>query len=165
MYEQLSFMPALNIDEKVNFKYVCKKYRLTLVQEKTFTYNQKLQDVYSVVRFLKENIELQNEPEEVIVVLAVKTQLNVIGVFEVARGVINSCATSMREIFKRLIIANATSFIFAHNHPSGLSTPSAEDIEFTRKLKEAGNLLGIRLLDSVIISESSYYSFVEEQIL
>jgi DNA repair protein RadC len=53
----------------------------------------------------------------------------------------------------------ASSIIVCHNHPSGNTKPSAEDIEITNRLKEAGELMGIQLLDHIIISKNGYYSF------
>jgi DNA repair protein RadC len=67
-----------------------------------------------------------------------------------------------RESFKAAILANAAAVIVAHNHPSGSVDPSPEDIELSRRLREAGELLGIRVLDSIVIgSGTSIYSFID----
>ena len=67
-----------------------------------------------------------------------------------------------REAFKAAILANAAAVIIAHNHPSNSVEPSREDVELTRRLREAGELLGIRVLDSLVLGESeSLYSFVD----
>lgn len=66
-----------------------------------------------------------------------------------------------REVFYEAIRDNATSVIIAHNHPSGHTDPSLEDREVTRRLSEAGGILGIRILDHVIFSPKGYYSFLE----
>jgi DNA repair protein RadC len=65
-------------------------------------------------------------------------------------------------IFQGALKANANAIIIAHNHPSGNLDPSPEDREMTRRIKEAGALLEIRLLDSLILTSHSYTSFVEK---
>lgn len=66
-----------------------------------------------------------------------------------------------QEVFADAIIDRASAIIIAHNHPVGDLNPGKQDKEITTKIKEAGNLLGIRLLDHIIFNSKSYYSFVE----
>ena len=70
----------------------------------------------------------------------------------VSIGVLNLAIVHPREIFKLAIIQSANSIILVHNHPSGNVEPSKEDLEITQRLREAGDLLGIKILDHVIIS-------------
>jgi DNA repair protein RadC len=70
-----------------------------------------------------------------------------------------------RVIFATALKATATSLIVAHNHPSGNTRPSSEDIRLTKKLKEAGKLLEIEVHDHLIVSESNYYSMAEEGLM
>lgn len=70
----------------------------------------------------------------------------------VSIGILNMSIIHPREIFKLAIIKSACAIVAAHNHPSGNIEPSKEDIEITRRLKQAGELLGIELLDHVIVS-------------
>lgn len=72
-------------------------------------------------------------------------------IYQVSQGSLNQSIVHPRETFKAAILANAAGVILAHNHPTGDLTPSREDIEITRRLREAGELLGIRVLDHVII--------------
>ena len=72
---------------------------------------------------------------------------------------------SIRSIFSRAILCNANSIIVAHNHPSGIVKPSHEDISITRRIKEASEILDIKLIDHIIIGEDSYYSFKNEGLL
>ncbi len=65
-------------------------------------------------------------------------------------------------MFKAIILANAAAFIVAHNHPSGDPAPSRDDIEITRRLKEAAEILGVRFLDHIVIGRGRYVSFVED---
>ena len=68
---------------------------------------------------------------------------------------------SVREVFKPAIVGNAAALLLAHNHPSGDPSPSAEDIELTKRLRDAGELLGIRVLDHVILGDGKHYGFVD----
>ncbi len=86
----------------------------------------------------------------------------VIAIRIVSIGIVNRTIVHPREIFRSAIIDNAAAIIVAHNHPSGNLEPSLEDYEITRRLKEVGDLLGIKLLDHMIISQKGYYSFLEE---
>lgn len=79
----------------------------------------------------------------------------------VSIGTANQATVHPREVFQRAIGAGAIALVIAHNHPSGQTQPSDEDQNVTRQLKAAGELLGIRLLDHVIVSEGGYYSFLE----
>lgn len=81
------------------------------------------------------------------------------------RGGIASSVADVRVIFKMALEHYSTRIIVAHNHPAGSLKPSQEDINITNKIKEAGNLLEIELLDHLIIAQSKYYSFKEEGIL
>lgn len=77
-------------------------------------------------------------------------------------GTATSCQLHPRDIFKAAIAENAVGIIAVHNHPSGSLTPSLEDGNVTDRLKDAGKLLGIKLLDHIIVSRKGYYSFCEE---
>jgi DNA repair protein RadC len=83
----------------------------------------------------------------------------------IATGIANSCPVHAREVYQAAILSGAVSVLVAHNHPSGQCIPSAEDKALTKKLKEAGELLNIRLLDHVIVTESSHYSIMTEESL
>ena len=73
-------------------------------------------------------------------------------------GTINSNIVHPREVFRSAIEYSAVAVVLAHNHPSGIATPSTQDIDITKQLIEAGNLLGIKVLDHVIITKSTYVS-------
>lgn len=86
-----------------------------------------------------------------------------IGVFELSHGTFNATFMQPREIFTQLCLCGATAFIIAHNHPSGSIEPSQEDIEITQRLKKAGEMMNITLLDHIIIGDNSYLSFLERK--
>ena len=77
-------------------------------------------------------------------------------------GSVSASIVHPREIAKVLILASAATWVCVHNHPSGLPQPSKEDLELTRRLRDMGELLGIRLLDHVIIGTEKYVSMVED---
>lgn len=79
------------------------------------------------------------------------------------KGTLTNCYVHPREIFKYAIMKNAASIFVAHNHPSGLATPSADDIKLTKGIVEAGKIIGIPCLDHIIIGDGSYYSFQEDE--
>lgn len=81
----------------------------------------------------------------------------------IATGIANSCPVHAREVYQAAILSGAVSVLVAHNHPSGKCIPSAEDRIVTKKLKEAGELLNIKLLDHVIVTDSSHYSIMSDE--
>ena len=85
----------------------------------------------------------------------------VIGYSIVASGTGNCCAISARDLFQPALIVGALNLLCSHNHPSGNQEPSSADRQVTKSIKEAGELLGIKLLDHIIVTESSFYSFCE----
>lgn len=77
-------------------------------------------------------------------------------------GTVNSMVVHPREIFAQAIADYATSIVIAHSHPSGIPSPSQDDIETTRQLVQAGVLLGIPVEDHIVIGQGSYFSFREQ---
>ena len=114
------------------------------------------QDVAEVLRTL-----LQDEATEVFGIVCLTTKHRVIAYHEVSRGALDATLVHPREVFKAAILANAAAIVLAHNHPSGDPTPSSADTELTRRLVEAGELLGIQVLDHLIIGDGGYLSFRE----
>ena len=102
--------------------------------------------------------DLSNRTQELFVMLALNISNKVTGAFEVARGTLTSSLVHPREIFIRAILSGAASIIVAHNHPSGELDISAEDFKVTARIREAGELLGIRLFDHLVIAGGSHVS-------
>ena len=78
------------------------------------------------------------------------------------KGILNKSLVHPRDIFKEAYLLSACSFICIHNHPSGDASPSSNDIELTKRLKEIGNMHGIPILDHIIVGNNNYYSFFED---
>ena len=83
----------------------------------------------------------------------------------VSMGTVNASLVHPREVFERAIKHNAVDIILAHNHPSNKTDPSDQDITVTRRLSEAGNILGIQVIDHIIVSKSGYFSFREQNLI
>ena len=83
----------------------------------------------------------------------------------VCLGILNQAVTAPREIFRLAIMEGVLSLIVCHNHPSGSLQPSPEDRRFTSQIEKAGNIIGIKLLDHVIIGKEGHYSFSDEGVL
>ncbi len=105
--------------------------------------------------------EMRNYKKEVLKVILLDTKNVPISVKDVSVGTLNSSLAHPREIFKEAIKESANSIILVHNHPSGNCEPSNEDIEITKVLMKAGEHLGIKVLDHVIIGKEKYYSWRE----
>ncbi len=113
------------------------------------------QEVYEFFR------QLRTFDREVFCSLHLDTRNYVLGCEEVSRGSLSQSLVHPREVYKAAILGNAASIIVAHNHPSGDPAPSSEDHAVTQRLYDAGELIGIPLLDSVIIGCTQYYSIRE----
>lgn len=136
------------------------KFRLEIVKEKSGRYelekNAKSPEV--VVQIAKTVLKMDVQSEEIFVIYTLNIKNDITGIFEISRGSLNGSIVHPREVFKRAILQNAASIILLHNHPSGSSMPSGEDAEITKRLKECGELLGIKVVDHIIIGED-WYSF------
>lgn len=95
-------------------------------------------------------------------VVLLDTKNQIIVAEEISVGTLNASIVHPRDVFKAAIKRNANSIILIHNHPSGDPTPSNEDINITNRLLEAGNLIGIRVLDHIIIGDNKYISLKEK---
>ncbi len=100
---------------------------------------------------------------EVMALLTMDSQNRPINISVVSMGTLNSSLIHPREVFKTVILSNAAKFIIAHNHPSGDVVPSAEDVKITKRLQEAGKLMGVDMIDHIIVGHGEYYSFQENE--
>lgn len=139
------------------------KYTLELVRESSYLYEKKTirspQDAYDIATDV---LGLMKRPEEELWVFSLNTKNDVTGMLMVSRGSLSSSIVHPREVFKGALLNNAASIIAIHQHPSGNATPSREDIEVTKRLTEAGKILGVELLDHIVIGEGEYVSLKEK---
>ena len=115
------------------------------------------EDVVGLVRG-----RLKGKKKEHFLALLLDTRNQLIKVAEISVGSLDSSLVHPREVFKEAISATAASVIFAHNHPSGDPTASEDDIKLTKRLAEAGEIVGIDVLDHIIISDKNYLSLKRE---
>jgi len=135
-----------------------RRYRVSvrLVRERSGLYVPvELTGPEDTYRFLQ---DLEDFDRECFYALHLDSRHRVISCEEVSRGTVCSAPVHPREVYKGAILSNATAIIAAHNHPSGDPTPSADDRAITDRLYQAGDLLGIPLLDHVIIGDGRYES-------
>ncbi len=115
------------------------------------------EDVVSLLRG-----RLKDKKKEYFVVLLLDTRNQLIKTSEVSVGSLDASIVHPREVFKEAITGSAASVIFAHNHPSGDPAASEDDISLTKRLVEAGEIVGIDVLDHVIIGDKNYLSLKRE---
>lgn len=106
-----------------------------------------------IVQLAKGFLRMHEETEEYMYMICLNTKLMMTGLFEVSHGNVNSSVVGTREVFQKALLGNAVSIILMHNHPSGDCTPSVADIEITKRLVEAGKIVGVEVLDHIIIGK------------
>lgn len=143
-----------------------------LVKERAYNYkteNSHLESADKVVKMMCDVFQIHLRAEEYVYLLSLDTKCKVLGIFEVGHGTVNACLLHTREIMIRNVLCGASAFIVAHNHPSGELSISRDDVSTTKKLYEAGELMGIHLLDHIIIGredeKETYYSMAEHGLL
>jgi DNA repair protein RadC len=97
--------------------------------------------------------------KERFIALALDSKNRLMREITVSEGDLNSSIVHPREVFRPLIAMSAGAVIFVHNHPSGDPTPSQRDVDVTQRLRQVGDLLGIKVLDHVIVATAGFYSF------
>jgi len=118
---------------------------------------KKIRSTEDVVKLLKPR--MRDSKIELVKVVLCDANNRIIDVIDIAQGTPNESYPIIREIISKALQNFASGIIFVHNHPSGEPTPSREDENFTSELKEAGKIMGIKLLDHIIFGEESFYSF------
>ena len=109
--------------------------------------------------------DMRHLKQEHMKLLMLDTKTRLIGESLISKGTVNATLVSPRDLFIEALQKNAVSIILLHNHPSGEPTPSREDLLVTKRIKEAGSLIGIELLDHIIIGNNCYLSFAEKKLL
>lgn len=107
--------------------------------------------------------EIADEDREVFFVACLNTKNKIVAIHRVHVGSLNASIVTPRETFKAAIMNNTAAIICFHQHPSGDTTPSHEDIQTTRRLTESGKILGIQLLDHIIVSHTGDFTSLKEK--
>ncbi len=135
------------------------KIKMVKDRELRNEYDQKIGTPFSLYKILRTLLEEEDRENFLVISLDTKNHIN--GINVISTGTLNSSLVHPREVFKMAILNNSNSIIIAHNHPSGDTEPSNEDIKVTDRLVECGKILGIEVLDHIIVGEG-YYSFKEK---
>lgn len=134
---------------------------LKLVKEASIMYKERSvrspEDGYHLMKLF-----LEDKDREHFIVASLDTKNQPVSINVCHIGSLNASIVHPREVMKSAILSNAASIIVGHNHPSGLTEPSKEDIEVTKRLVEAGKLMGIELLDHIIVGDNRYTSLKEK---
>jgi len=109
--------------------------------------------------------EMRHLKKEVFKIILLNTKNHIIKYLDVSVGSLNSSIVHPREVFSEAVKAGCSGILLVHNHPSGDPEPSREDIETTQRLVNAGNILGIKVLDHVVIGDGKYISFKEQGLM
>lgn len=123
--------------------------------------DRKMNNPEKIVDLATKFLRMHEDSEEYMHMLCLNTKLEMTSVFEISHGNVNSSIVGTREVFQKALLANAVCIVLIHNHPSGDPTPSREDVEVTKRLVEAGDILGIQVLDHIIIGRPGYRSLKE----
>ena len=153
-------LKGLDVKKK---QYRINSYTVELVRDASIVADSRKADEPSKVAEIFRSF-IGNTDREIFAAILTDSRNKVIGINQVSVGTLSSSLVHPREVFKPAILACAAAIIVAHNHPSGDATPSPEDKVATRRIKEAGELLGIPLLDHVILGEN-FFSFREQGLL
>lgn len=148
----------------IKFKQIKAVYETLIIREDITNY-LKPGTRYSAPTQIFETFSfLRQETKEYFITLHLDGKNRILAVDVVSQGSLNQSIVHPRETFKTALLSSAAAIILIHNHPSGDPTPSGEDLAITRRLKEVGDLIGIKVLDHIVIGEE-YMSFVERGIL
>ena len=136
---------------------------LKIKREKTVTMNEKLDSSVRAGEFLVRYIGSSDRENFVVIALSGQNQINCIQTISV--GTVSETIVHPREVFKIALLSNASNIIIAHNHPAASLTPSKADIDTTKRIQQAGEIIGIKVLDHIIVNDTKYISFVERGLM
>lgn len=168
-YQSVARLASLDISELSSIKGIGKAKALTLIS--AFELGRRAAIIESFDEKTKFNSpeafaayfipKLRDLNNEVFIAVMLNTSNQIIREVKVSEGILDACLAHPREIFKFAILENSSSVAIIHNHPSGNPEPSQEDILLTKQLKQAGDILNIKVIDHIIIAKNSYYSFAQ----
>ena len=118
--------------------------------------NYEITNPESVVKVIRASI--RDKAKEHFKLILLNTRNRIVRISTISVGTLNASLVHPREVFKEAFVHDAFSVILAHNHPSGDCTPSEEDIKITRRLRDAGEIMGIEVLDHIIVTSGGYVS-------
>lgn len=117
----------------------------------------------AVVKVIRASIK--DKAKEHFKLILLNTRNRIIGITNISVGTLNANLVHPREVFKDAITHNAASVVLVHNHPSGDPEPSEDDLKITKRLIEAGKILGIEVVDHIIVAKNRFLSFKEKKLI
>lgn len=117
----------------------------------------------TIARYYME--DLRHQEQEVLICMMLDTKNQLLGDLLISKGTVNTSLISPRELFLNALQFHAVNIIIIHNHPSGNPLPSEEDILVTERIRDAGELIGIHLLDHIIIGDHQFLSFCQKGLM
>ena len=158
--EELSLIKGIGLAKATQIKAVFEIGRR--ISNQSLSYKSKeLTDPKKVYQLIKSKLKDYHKEHFYIIVLNSRNW----SVAEVSVGSLNASIVHPREVFAEAIKNNAASVIFVHNHPSGDTEPSEDDLEITKRLIEAGKILGIEVIDHIIVTKNDFLSFKEKKLI
>lgn len=149
----------------IKFKQIKAVYETFTVKEEITNYLKSGQR-YTTPSQVSDTFQfLMKETKEMFITLHLDGKNRIICMDIVSIGSLNQSIVHPRSVYMTACLSNAAAIILVHQHPTGDPTPSSEDISITRRLKEAGEIMGIKILDHIIIGDGEYLSFVERGLL
>ncbi len=141
--------------------------KVVLVKEKAGRYElpRKIGSPEDAYRAVTTITNVQEEAQEVFGIFILNTKHKIVAAHEISRGILNSSLIHPREVFKPAVLHNAAAIICFHNHPSGNPEPSRDDVNITKRLVEAGKIMGIEILDHIIVGDDRYVSLKERGVM
>lgn len=137
--------------------------RIVLIKDKAVNYKaEKMNAPDKIAKMMRELLHMGKMEEEYCYMIALSNVCRILWIFFIYKGTVNATLITPRELYNRALLAGVVQVILCHNHPSGNVMPSDEDIKVTNRVKQAGDLVEVKLVDHIIIAGDSYYGFKED---
>ena len=169
--DNLNILGKMSISQLMNFKGIGEAKAITIIAALELGRRRRAEDAVELIKITssKRVFEIMQPiigelPHEEFWVLFLNNSNKVISKSQLSKGGISGTIVDVRLVFKVALENGATGLILCHNHPSGNLQPSDADRQITKKVKQAGDSLDVKVLDHLIITETKYYSFVDEGI-
>ncbi|TDO77364.1 DNA repair protein RadC [Flavobacterium chryseum] len=169
--DNLNSLGKMSVSQLMNFKGIGEAKAITIIAALELGRRRRAEDVAELIKITSSKLVFEiMQPiigelaHEEFWVLFLNNSNKVISKSQLSKGGMTGTVVDARLVFKLAFETGATSLILCHNHPSGSLIPSEADKQITKKLKSAGESLDVKILDHLIITETNYYSFVDEGI-
>ncbi|WP_431243100.1 RadC family protein [Flavobacterium sp. P21] len=169
--ESLNALGKMSISQLMNFKGIGEAKAITIIAAMELGRRRRAEDPVELIKITSSKLVFElmvpiigELAHEEFWVLFLNNSNKVISKSQLSKGGITGTIVDVRLVFKLALENGATSLILCHNHPSGNLSPSEADKQITKRIKQVGESLDVKVLDHLIITESKYYSFVDEGI-